>query len=61
MVAVAPYSRLFSGARVENMGTEMILGVVMSLVVFSVAALLWAPEERLHAFVILARSLGRPI
>ena len=44
------------------MGTKLILGIVIvSPVVFSAAALLWAPEEWLHAFVILARSLGRPI
>jgi len=62
MVAEAPGSRLFSGARVENMGTELILGlVIVSPVVFSAAALLWASEEWLHAFVVLARSLGRSI
>ena len=44
------------------MGTEMILGVVIvSTIVFSAAALLWAPEDWLQAFVILARSLGRPM
>jgi hypothetical protein len=44
------------------MGTEMILGVVMVIpVVFCTGALLWAPEEWLHAFVILARSLARPM
>jgi hypothetical protein len=44
------------------MGTEIILGVVMVVpVVFSAAALLWAPEEWLQGFVILARSLGRPL
>ena len=42
------------------MGTEMILGVVIvSPVALSAAALLWAPDEWLHAFVILARSLAR--
>jgi hypothetical protein len=60
MVAAASRSRLFSSARVENMGTEMILGVVIvSPVALSAAALLWAPDEWLHAFVILARSLAR--
>jgi len=44
------------------MGTELILGlVIVSPVVFSAAALLWASEEWLHAFVVLARSLGRSI
>jgi hypothetical protein len=44
------------------MGTELILGVVIvSPVVFSVAALRWAPEEWLQAFVEVARSLGRPL
>jgi hypothetical protein len=62
MVVAAPHSRLFSSARVKNMGTEMIVGVVIvSPVIFSAAALLWAPEEWLRAFVILARSLGRPM
>jgi len=62
MVAEVPCSRLFSGARVENMGTELILGVVIvSPLVFSAGALLWGSEEWLRAFVILARSLGRSI
>ncbi|MGA3324440.1 MAG: hypothetical protein ABSF45_08195 [Terriglobia bacterium] len=44
------------------MGNELILGVVIvSPVVLSAAVLRWAPEEWLHAFVILARSLGRLI
>ena len=44
------------------MGTGMILGIVMvSPLALSAAALCWAPEEWLHAFVILARSLGRLI
>jgi hypothetical protein len=44
------------------MGTAMILGVVIvSPMVFSVAALLWAPEGWLRAYVILARSLGGSI
>ena len=61
-VAAAPRSRLFSGARVKNMGTEMIPGtVIVSVVVLSAAALVWAPEDWLRALEILARSLGRPI
>jgi hypothetical protein len=44
------------------MGTEFIVGVVIvSLAVLNVAALRWAPEEWLQGFVILARSLGRPL
>jgi len=44
------------------MRTEMILGIVIvSPVIFSAVALRWASEEWLHAFVVLARSLGRPI
>jgi hypothetical protein len=62
MVAAANRPRLFSGARVKNMGTELILGVVIvSPLVLSAVLLLWAREEWLHAFVILARSLGRPM
>jgi hypothetical protein len=61
-VAAAHRSRLFSGARVKNMGTEIILAIVIvSPVVFSAAVLLWASEEWLHAFGVLARSLGRPM
>jgi hypothetical protein len=42
------------------METGMILAVVIvSPVVFSAAALLWAPEEWLQAFAVWARSLGR--
>lgn len=42
------------------MATAIILGVVIvSLEVFSAAALGWASEEWLRAFVLLARSLGR--
>lgn len=62
VVAAGPRSRLFSGARVEKMGTEMILGVIIvSPVLFIAAASRWASEEWLRAFVILARSLGRPM
>ena len=44
------------------MGTEIILGVVVvSPLVFSAAVLRWTSEEWLQAFVILARSLGRPM
>jgi hypothetical protein len=44
------------------MGTELILGfVIISPVVFIVAALRWAPGEWLQAFVEIARSLGRPL
>jgi len=44
------------------MGIELILGIVIvSPVVFSAVALRWAPEEWLQAFVVLARSLGRPM
>jgi hypothetical protein len=44
------------------MGTELILGVVIvSPLVFCAVALRWVPEEWLHAFVVLARSLGRPM
>jgi hypothetical protein len=44
------------------MGTEMILGVVIvSPVIFSAVPWRWASEEWLHAFVVLARSLARPI
>jgi hypothetical protein len=44
------------------MGTEMIPGtVIVSVVVLSAAALVWAPEDWLRALEILARSLGRPI
>ena len=44
------------------MGTEMILAVVIvSPVVFSVVLLRWTSEEWLEAFVVLARSLGRPM
>jgi hypothetical protein len=44
------------------MGTGMILGVVMVIpLVFSAGALRWLPGEWLDGFVILARSLGRPI
>jgi hypothetical protein len=40
----------------------MILGVVIaSPLVFSAVALRWASEEWLQAYVILARSLVRPI
>jgi hypothetical protein len=44
------------------MGTGMILGVVMvSPVVFSLAIVRWASQEWLRGFVVLARSLGRPM
>jgi hypothetical protein len=44
------------------MGTELILGaVIVSPLVFCAVALRWASEEWLRAFVILARSLGRPM
>ena len=44
------------------MGAELSLGIVIvGPVVFSLVTLCWAPEEWLHGFVILARSLGRPI
>jgi hypothetical protein len=44
------------------MGSEVVLGVVIvSPLVFSAVVLRWPSEEWLRAFVILARSLGRPI
>ncbi|HXW14722.1 MAG TPA: hypothetical protein VEN79_09455 [Terriglobia bacterium] len=44
------------------MESALILGVVIvSSLVFSAAALLWAPQERLQGFVEIARALGRPI
>jgi hypothetical protein len=44
------------------MGNEIILAIVIvSPVVFCLAVLLWASEEWLHAFGVLARSLGRPM
>ena len=62
VIAAGHGSRLFFGARVKNMGTGMILGIVLvSPVVFSVAMLLCASEEWLQGFVELARSLGRPM
>ena len=52
MVAAAVRDRLFSRARVKNMGTELILGVVIvSPMVLIAAVLPWAPEEWRHAFV----------
>lgn len=60
MVAAHLLHALSSGARVKNMGIEIILGFVMaSPVVLFAAALLWAPEEWLQGFVEVARSLGR--
>ena len=44
------------------MGTELtLLIVIVSPLVISAAALRWASEEWLRGFVILARSLGRPM
>lgn len=44
------------------MGTEMMMAVVIaSPVVLSAAALRWAPEEWLQAFVEMARTMGRPL
>ncbi|MGA2984507.1 MAG: hypothetical protein ABSG32_11870 [Terriglobia bacterium] len=44
------------------MGTELIVVIVIvSPLVFSAVAWRWASEEWLQAFVILARSLGRPM
>ena len=62
MVAAVRPSRLFSCARVKNMGTGMIVGVVIvSPVVLSIAILLGASEDWLHRFAELVRSLGRPM
>lgn len=44
------------------MGTGIILAVIIvSPLVFGVATMFWASEKWLHAFVVLARSFGRPI
>jgi hypothetical protein len=44
------------------METELFFGVVIvSPLVFSAAALLWASEEWLQGFVEMAHSLGRPM
>lgn len=44
------------------METDLILGIVIvSPVVFSMVAFRWMSEEWLRAFVIVARSLGRPM
>ena len=62
MVAVAPPSRVFSCARVNDMESGMIVGVVIvSPVVLSIAVLLGASEDWLHRFAELVRSLGRPM
>jgi hypothetical protein len=61
-VAAAIHSGLFSGARLKNMGTELILVVVIvSPVVFCAGALLWSSEQWLQGFVEMAGSLGRPM
>ncbi len=44
------------------MRTEIILGIVIVCpLVFSAVVFRWASEEWLYAFVVLARSLGRPM
>ena len=44
------------------MGTEITLVIVIvSPLVISAAALLWASDEWLQGFVEMARSLGRPM
>jgi len=44
------------------MGNALSLVIVfVSPLVFSAAALLWAPEKWLQGFVETARSLGRPL
>jgi hypothetical protein len=62
MVAAPARSRLFFVARVKNMETGMMVGVVMvGPVVLSIAVLLGASEDWLRQFAELVRSLGRPM
>ena len=62
MVAAPACSRIFSCARVKNMETGVMVGVVIvSPVVLSIAILLGASEDWLQRFAELVRSLGRPM